>query len=252
MLLPCCHLHTLSLPFPSISSEKNQSWTYGEGCPRDRMGFWSGQGSCIPCTSPHSLDHHLILVHRCDVFNLYILLSLLGQPPFLPHKKDSGPFLDKFWRLTQHIQNIFEPEWIHKTFLEAEILQASRSLQVSLKYAMKITVPNNNLLLPVPLYHFRLCKNICVSANTPNHCSFCFVWHSSAHSHRGKKKGNCSENTWPGDRHGTATWWQQAPSTRVSWCHCQQHNQGLPLPFSKCTLPQSGVICLTTQAHCKL
>lgn len=128
-------------------------------------------------------------------------------------------------------------------FGDCEILPASTSLQVSLKYVMEITALNNNLLLLVPLCHFSLCKNICVSANTPNHCSFCFVWHSSAHFHR-KKKGNSSENTWPGDSHGTAMWWQRAPEHTgelvplpVAWpspatplqqppsAHC--HSQGL-------------------------
>lgn len=101
-----------------------------------------------------------------------------------------------FWALlrwvlktnTAHIEHLWTRMGPQNIFGDCEILQASRSLQVSLKYMMKITALNNNLLLPVPLHHFRLCKNICASANTPNHCLFCFVWHSSAHSHREKKR----------------------------------------------------------------
>lgn len=129
MLLSCCHPHTLTFPFPSPLSDlrKTKPDMWG-GMPQGHDGLleWTRQ------LHPHPPGHHLILAHRCEVFNPYVLFPFLRQPPFLLPKKDSGPFSNNFQILIQHMQNISEPEWIHKIFLETvrfyRLAQASRSV----------------------------------------------------------------------------------------------------------------------------
>lgn len=226
------HPHTLTLPFPTIWSEENQIWTYKEGCHSDRMGFWSRQGSCIPCISSHPSDHYLTLAQRCELFNPYVLFPLLRQPPFLLPKKDSGPFSNNFQRLTQYMQNISEPEQIKKIFLE--MVRFYRLAKASRWFS---SMQWKSLLWTI------ICCFLSHSATSGSARTFVFqqtlqtIVHSVLFGTAvliltGKKQAITLKT------HGLVTGTAEQcgdskpPSTRVSWCHCQQHDQALPLPFS--------------------
>lgn len=223
-MLPCSHSHP-SLPFPTIWSKKNQTWHVGRVTPG--TGWASGMDKALaspPSWSPFDFS--------TQMWSFQSLCPVSFPETTSFSKKDSGPFSNNFQILTQHMQNISEPERIHKIFLETVrfywLAQASRSVSSMWWKSLLWTI---------------ICCFLSHSATSVSARNLCFSKHSKSLfilfclaqqcSFSQEKKKAIALKT-----HGlvTATAQQcgdrEPPSTRVSWCHCQWHDQALPLPFS--------------------